>query len=222
MQHGDAAVELGLHIGIAGGREDHLAELFVLLSDCAACERHGDQAGGKQDSSRLRVHRKSPLWIASDGPRACSIDRVRLRLLLWLQILTVARSSCQRPYDADIRIGPRAAKPISNEWRNACPPRAQALPLIYRISARPIGSSPIEDYTTSLAPERAGDFRTCTLETSPDVRCSVAIGGWSQPVAATLYLRGKRWSVGWNGDFVEVLLRQRRRSYGIAGSVGSR
>src|SRR4051794_40218693 len=25
--------------------------------------------------------------------------------------------------------------------------------------------------------------------------------GWSQPVAATLYLRGKRWSVGWNGAF---------------------
>src|SRR3984893_1322736 len=46
--------------------------------------------------------------------------------------------------------------------------------------------------------------------------------GWSQPVAATLYLRGKRWSVGWNGDFVEVLLRQRRRSYGIAGSVRRR
>src|ERR1700692_3089601 len=43
-------------------------------------------------------------------------------------------------------------------------------------------------------------------------------GGWSQPVDATLYLRGKRWSVGWNGDFIEVLLRQRRRSYGIAGS----
>ena len=45
---------------------------------------------------------------------------------------------------------------------------------------------------------------------------------WSQPVAATLYLRGKRWSVGWNGDFIKALLRQRRRSYGIAGSVGSR
>jgi hypothetical protein len=44
----------------------------------------------------------------------------------------------------------------------------------------------------------------------------------SQPVAATLYLRGKRWSVGWNEDFIEVLLRQRRRSYGIAGSAGSR
>src|SRR6266404_1573892 len=39
------------------------------------------------------------------------------------------------------------------------------------------------------------------------------LAGWSQPVAATLYLRGKRWSVGWNGDFIEVLLRQRRRSY---------
>jgi hypothetical protein len=45
---------------------------------------------------------------------------------------------------------------------------------------------------------------------------------WSQPVDATLYLRGRRWSVGWNEDFIEVLLRQRRRSYGIAGSVGSR
>ena len=45
------------------------------------------------------------------------------------------------------------------------------------------------------------------------------MGGWSQPVDATLYLRGKRWSVGWNEDFIEVLLRQRRRSYGIAGSA---
>src|ERR1700733_10628120 len=45
---------------------------------------------------------------------------------------------------------------------------------------------------------------------------------WSQPVDATLYLRGKRWSVGWNEDFIEVLPRQRRRSYGIAGSAGSR
>ena len=38
--------------------------------------------------------------------------------------------------------------------------KAQAQPLIDGISARPIGSSPIEDYTTSRAPERAGDFRT--------------------------------------------------------------
>src|ERR1700739_663505 len=46
--------------------------------------------------------------------------------------------------------------------------------------------------------------------------------GRSQPADSTLYLKGKRWSVGWNGDFIEVLLRQRRRSCGIAGSVGSR
>src|ERR1700733_1142251 len=45
---------------------------------------------------------------------------------------------------------------------------------------------------------------------------------WSQPVDATLYLREKRWSAEWNEDFIEVLLRQRRRSYGIAGSAGSR
>jgi hypothetical protein len=54
--------------------------------------------------------------------------------------------------------------------RNACPPKALALPLIYRISARPIGSSPIEEYTTSRAPERAGDFRTwhfCDMPTEP-------------------------------------------------------
>src|SRR6478672_6989808 len=31
---------------------------------------------------------------------------------------------------------------------------------------------------------------------------------WSQPVDATLYLRAKRWSAGWNGDFMEVLPRQ--------------
>ena len=43
---------------------------------------------------------------------------------------------------------------------------------------------------------------------------------WSQPVGATLYLRGKRWSVGWNEDFIEVLLRQRRRSYGIRWKRG--
>src|SRR6267154_2334285 len=96
MQHGDAAVELCLHSGIAGGREDHLAELLVLLAGCAACERRGDQASGKQNSPRLRLHRKSPLWLAGDGTRACSIDRVRLRLFLWLQISTVARSCCEK------------------------------------------------------------------------------------------------------------------------------
>ena len=46
--------------------------------------------------------------------------------------------------------------------------------------------------------------------------------GRSQPVSATLYLRGKRWSVGWNGDFIEVFRRQKRRSCGTVGSAGSR
>src|SRR6185312_4593266 len=48
-----------------------------------------------------------------------------------------------------------------------------------------------------------------------------ALGRRSQPIDATLYLRGKRWSVGWNGDFIEVLPRQKRRSYGTVGSAES-
>ena len=54
-------------------------------------------------------------------------------------------------------------------------------------------------------------------EVEPGGRTRSALPGWSQPVDATLYLRGKRWSVGWRGDFIEVLLRPRRRSYGMAG-----
>ena len=50
----------------------------------------------------------------------------------------------------------------------------------------------------------------------------VAIVGWSQLIDATLYLRGKDGVYRWIDDFVEDLLRQRRRSYGIAGNVGSR
>src|SRR5206468_8055472 len=47
MKHGDAAVELGLHSGVAGGSKGYFTELVVLLADCAACERRTDQAGGK-------------------------------------------------------------------------------------------------------------------------------------------------------------------------------
>ncbi len=36
MEHGDAAVELDLHSGIAGGSEGYLTELVVLLAECAA------------------------------------------------------------------------------------------------------------------------------------------------------------------------------------------
>src|SRR5712672_2860810 len=71
-----------------------------------------------------------------------------LRLFRWLRILTVARLSYERRCDADMRIGRRranrAGKKSIDELRNACLPRALALPLICRISARPIGSSPIE------------------------------------------------------------------------------
>jgi hypothetical protein len=64
---------------------------------------------------------------------------------LCLQILTVARLSCKRAFDAGIGIGPRRAKShpqkqISNELRNGCSPKALALRLIYRISARPTGN----------------------------------------------------------------------------------
>jgi hypothetical protein len=49
-----------------------------------------------------------------------------------------------------------------------------------------------------------------------------ALPWWPQSVDATLYLERARWSV-WLcvKDIVEVLLRHRRRSYGIAGSEGS-
>src|SRR5438128_1138812 len=74
----------------------------------------------------------------------------------------------------------------------------------------------------ALAQAARPDNLIGTKPTCRSPRRMSVVGGWSQPVAATLYLRGKRWSVGWNEDFIEVLLRQRRRSYGIAGSVGSR
>jgi hypothetical protein len=66
MQHGDAAIKLGLHFGIAGGREIHLAELIVLLRDRAAGKRGGSQAGGKQYSFQWCVHCNSP-WCSCDG-----------------------------------------------------------------------------------------------------------------------------------------------------------
>jgi hypothetical protein len=77
------------------------------------------------------------------------------------RFLTLSRLSRERRCDADRRVGARranhAAKAVSNEWRNARPPRALALLSIHRGSARPAGSLLIGDYTTSHAPERAGD-----------------------------------------------------------------
>src|SRR5664280_47452 len=52
---------------------------------------------------------------------------------------------------------------------------------------------------------------------------NVRYWGWSQLIDATLYLKRKRWSVWRCGkDIVEVSLRPRKRSCGIAGSGGSR
>src|SRR5260370_42416090 len=49
-----------------------------------------------------------------------------------------------------------------------------------------------------------------------------ALRRWSQPVDATLYLKREMEWAGWVKDFIEGLLRQRKRSYGIAGSAESR
>jgi hypothetical protein len=42
MDHRDAALELGLYLGIAGGGETQLAELLVLLAERTAAERYND------------------------------------------------------------------------------------------------------------------------------------------------------------------------------------
>src|SRR5882724_7525165 len=50
-------------------------------------------------------------------------------------------------------------------------------------------------------------------------RSATSVLTWrSQLIDATLYLKGKRWSVGWDGDFIEGLRRQKRRNYGTVGS----
>jgi hypothetical protein len=43
MNHCDATLELGLHVGIARGGETQLPELLVLLARCAAAERNSHQ-----------------------------------------------------------------------------------------------------------------------------------------------------------------------------------
>jgi hypothetical protein len=43
MQHGDAALELSLHFGIARYWKAHLAEFFVLLSERTEAQRGRDQ-----------------------------------------------------------------------------------------------------------------------------------------------------------------------------------
>src|SRR5215471_5740093 len=76
MQHGDATVEFGLHIGIAGSRKGHCAELLVLLADCAACEGCSNQAGGKQYSRRVSAHRNFPSVCKRWCARSTAMFRV--------------------------------------------------------------------------------------------------------------------------------------------------
>jgi branched-chain amino acid transport system permease protein len=45
---------------------------------------------------------------------------------------------------------------------------------------------------------------------------------WAQwPLLLGMFVIAKRWSVGWNGDFIEGLPRRKRRNYGTVGSAGS-
>ena len=64
MEHGDAAVELGLHRWSQEVGKVTLPSSVVLLADCAVCERGSDQAGGKQGLSHFCIHRGSPLSSA--------------------------------------------------------------------------------------------------------------------------------------------------------------
>src|ERR1035437_4843807 len=61
------------------------------------------------------------------------------------------------------------------------------------------------------------------LADNPTTPAFVRFWRWSQLIDATLYLKRQRWSVWQCGkELVEVSLRQRRQSCGIAGSGGSR
>src|SRR5262249_10079624 len=56
MQHGDAALELGLHLRIAGGGETQLAELLVLLADDAlVAQLNATIADLRQDRDHWRA-----------------------------------------------------------------------------------------------------------------------------------------------------------------------
>ena len=55
MEHRDAALELRLHLGIAGGGEAQLAELLVLLAERTPAQRCSDP-GDKYQTLRLHGH----------------------------------------------------------------------------------------------------------------------------------------------------------------------
>ena len=55
MDHRDAALEVGLHLGIAGGGETQLSKLLVLLAEGAEAQRCGD-AGDKYQTLPLHEY----------------------------------------------------------------------------------------------------------------------------------------------------------------------
>ena len=69
MDHRDATLELGLHLGIAGGGETQLSELLVLLTEGTAAQRCSNpsdkyQTLGLHRHLRMRAHRsRPPQWL---------------------------------------------------------------------------------------------------------------------------------------------------------------
>jgi hypothetical protein len=155
MQHRNASVELGLHIGVAGCRKGHCAELLVLLADCVPCQGCSDKAGRKQYACRVSARRKSPLHLHSHGARTCSTDRHAARLFSSLHFPGV-RLSCK---NAD-RRRLRGAKLRAHQCTSGCP----KLPFIFRIRAEPPRQLTIRKITpASVSSIGQGDFLFCAL-----------------------------------------------------------
>src|SRR5262245_11894772 len=59
MQHGHAALEVGLHLGITGSGEAYLTELIVLLAPGAARQRRSDETD--DDDQMFACHGGTPM-----------------------------------------------------------------------------------------------------------------------------------------------------------------
>ena len=73
-----------------------------------------------------------------------------------------------------------------------------------RQSTNQLQQRPLAALEKVRPPQLAASFITSavgTKRTFGNVRPMSAFGGRSQLIDATLYLKGKRWSVGWNGGF---------------------
>ena len=59
MEHGHAALEVGLHLGITGGGEAHLTELLILLAPDATRQRRSDETD--DDAQMFACHGGTPM-----------------------------------------------------------------------------------------------------------------------------------------------------------------